>query len=262
MDRLGWFGRWRRRRRSPWGAPNCDLAFMTGAGDGGHYPALLPAMSTRRGPCCAAVFRQERPYTPAVRLLFIAAILLAAACEAGPPPATPPITPGSSGSPREVNLIARDYSFQPPTLDLAPGETVVLHVINGGLVTHEAIIGDDRVQDAWEVGRGTARRPAARPDARGQRPTGRCRRPDRGPFGRARRPRSGRSRRTRPPPRGSSGATSLDTGTRACRFRCAGSYRTGRRAPPGRQRRPRGPVVRSRSRTGLGLDQQASRRNA
>ncbi len=86
-----------------------------------------------------------------MRLLFIAAILLVAACEAGPPPATPPITPGSSGSPREVNLIAREYSFQPPTLDLAPGETVVLHVINGGLVTHEAIIGDERVQDAWEA---------------------------------------------------------------------------------------------------------------
>ena len=98
-----------------------------------------------------STFRLERPYTPAVRLLFVAATLLAAACEAGPPPATPPIIPGSSGAPREVNLIARDYSFQPPTLDLAPGETVVLHVINGGLVTHEAIIGDDRVQDAWEA---------------------------------------------------------------------------------------------------------------
>ena len=100
---------------------------------------------------CRRLFRQERPYTRAVRPLFVAAFLLAVACEAGPTPATPPITPGTSGSPREVNLIARDYSFQPPTLDLAPGETVVLHVINGGLVTHEAILGDDRVQDAWEV---------------------------------------------------------------------------------------------------------------
>jgi uncharacterized cupredoxin-like copper-binding protein len=81
----------------------------------------------------------------------LAALFALAACEAGPPAATPPISPGSSGAPREVNLIARDYSFQPPTLDLAPGETVLLHVINGGLVTHEAILGDDRVQDAWEV---------------------------------------------------------------------------------------------------------------
>ena len=92
-----------------------------------------------------SALRLKRPYTPAVRLLFIATILLAAACEAGPPPATPPNSPGSSGSPREVTLIARDYSFQPPTLDLAPGETVMMHVINGGLVTHAAIIGDARV---------------------------------------------------------------------------------------------------------------------
>jgi uncharacterized cupredoxin-like copper-binding protein len=83
--------------------------------------------------------------------MALTGLLALAACEAGPPGVTPPISPGSSGSPREVNLIARDYSFQPPTLDLAPGETVLLHVINGGLVTHEAIIGDDRVQDAWEV---------------------------------------------------------------------------------------------------------------
>ena len=82
---------------------------------------------------------------------ILVGLLALVACEAGPPPVTPPISPGSSGAPREVNLIARDYSFQPPTLDLAPGETVLLHVINGGLVTHEAIIGDDRVQDAWEV---------------------------------------------------------------------------------------------------------------
>ena len=81
-------------------------------------------------------------------------ILLAAgcaACETGPAPATPPIVPGQAGSPREVNLIAKDYSFVPPTLDLVPGETVLLHVINGGLEVHEAIIGDAAVQDAWEA---------------------------------------------------------------------------------------------------------------
>ena len=59
--------------------------------------------------------------------------------------------PGASGSPREVNLIAKDYTFLPDALDLAPGETVLLHVINGGLEVHEAVIGDASVQDAWEV---------------------------------------------------------------------------------------------------------------
>ena len=57
---------------------------------------------------------------------------------------------GASGAPREVNLIAKDYEFLPATLDLVPGETVLLHVINGGLDVHEAIIGSEAVQDAWE----------------------------------------------------------------------------------------------------------------
>jgi uncharacterized cupredoxin-like copper-binding protein len=85
-------------------------------------------------------------------VLALGALALAlVGCDAGPPPATPPISPGTSSAPREVNLIARDYSFQPDTLDLAPGETVLLHVINGGLEVHEAVIGDAAVQDAWEA---------------------------------------------------------------------------------------------------------------
>jgi uncharacterized cupredoxin-like copper-binding protein len=81
---------------------------------------------------------------------LIALAIGAGACEAGPTPATPPIVAGASGAPREVNLIAKDYSFLPATLDLVPGETVLLHVVNGGLEVHEAIIGDEAVQDAWE----------------------------------------------------------------------------------------------------------------
>jgi uncharacterized cupredoxin-like copper-binding protein len=82
--------------------------------------------------------------------LFIATCFLAAACEAGAPPATPPIVPGSSDAPREVNLIAKDWQFLPPTVDVVAGETVVLHIVNGGLDIHEAVIGGAAVQDAWE----------------------------------------------------------------------------------------------------------------
>jgi uncharacterized cupredoxin-like copper-binding protein len=81
---------------------------------------------------------------------LIALAVATGACEAGPAPPTPPIVAGASGAPREVNLIAKDYSFVPATLDLVPGETVLLHVINGGLEVHEAIIGNEAVQDAWE----------------------------------------------------------------------------------------------------------------
>ena len=86
-------------------------------------------------------------------LLALAVPVLAAlaGCQPTPVPATPPIAAGDSRAPREVNLIAKDYAFLPASLDLVPGETVLLHVINGGLETHEAIIGDAAVQDAWEV---------------------------------------------------------------------------------------------------------------
>ena len=84
-------------------------------------------------------------------LAVILALLPAlVACDTGAAPATPPIVPGTGAGPRDVNLIARDYVFVPPTLDVVPGETVTLHVVNGGLDVHEAIIGDAAVQDAWE----------------------------------------------------------------------------------------------------------------
>ena len=77
-------------------------------------------------------------------------ILLFVACEAGPPPATPPIAPGTVGAPREVNIIAKDWQFLPDPVDFAAGETVLLHIVNGGLEIHEVVIGDAAVQQAWE----------------------------------------------------------------------------------------------------------------
>jgi hypothetical protein len=93
--------------------------------------------------------------------LLIAALLVSSC--GGAPDATPSITPGTAGQPRDVNIIARDYEFEPPVLDLVPGETVILHVINGGLVVHEAILGDQRVQDAWEIAEAAAADPPPGP---------------------------------------------------------------------------------------------------
>ena len=45
----------------------------------------------------------------------------------------------------------RDYAYVPPEVDLVPGETVVLHVINGGLEIHEAVLGDMPAQQVWET---------------------------------------------------------------------------------------------------------------
>lgn len=82
--------------------------------------------------------------------LAIVTLALTSACESGPV-ITPRITPGTSDHPRAVIVIARDYTFEPPVVDLVPGETVLVQVVNGGLVTHEAVVGPTPVQDAWEA---------------------------------------------------------------------------------------------------------------
>jgi uncharacterized cupredoxin-like copper-binding protein len=99
-------------------------------------------------PLPAAFDRVRRRLTVAV--LPVIAIAFAAACEAGPA-VTPAITPGTPADPRAVVIIAKDYSFIPPVVDFVPGETVVVQVVNGGLVVHEAVIGPMPVQDAWET---------------------------------------------------------------------------------------------------------------
>jgi uncharacterized cupredoxin-like copper-binding protein len=86
-----------------------------------------------------------------------------AACEAGPPPPTPPIVPGTSGAPREVNIVMKDWVFLPAAVDVVPGETILLHVVNGGLVVHEAVIGNASVQDAWEAAESAAADPPPGP---------------------------------------------------------------------------------------------------
>jgi len=74
-------------------------------------------------------------------------------------PATPPITPGVPASPRQVNIIMKDYLYVPGIVDLVPGETVRLNVINGGLEVHELVVGSQAVQTAWAA----AEKPAANP---------------------------------------------------------------------------------------------------
>jgi uncharacterized cupredoxin-like copper-binding protein len=88
--------------------------------------------------------------------------VLLAAC-GGSPAGTPPISPGSSAAPREVNVVAREYGFAPDAVDLVPGETVLLHVINAGVAIHEAVIGEAAVQDAWEAAEAAAADPPPGP---------------------------------------------------------------------------------------------------
>ena len=106
----------------------------------------MPRLPARRH---LAAIGRSGPLATLVASLAVAATV--SGCTAGDASATPPIVAGRSDAPREVNLIARDYAFVPSTLDLVPGETVLLHVIDAGLETHEAVIGDASVQAAWEA---------------------------------------------------------------------------------------------------------------
>src|SRR3954451_16437883 len=83
-------------------------------------------------------------------LLAIAALVVAA-CDAGARPPTPPIVAGSSVAPREVNIVLKDWIFLPDPVDVVPGETVLLHIVNGGLEIQELVLRDQQVQDAWET---------------------------------------------------------------------------------------------------------------
>lgn len=94
----------------------------------------------------------SRPLRRVALLLGLAVTAIAVGgCASGSTGPTPIPTPGTVAHPREVNIIAREYSFDPSTVDLVPGETVLFHVVNAGLDIHEVVIGDATTQDAWEV---------------------------------------------------------------------------------------------------------------
>jgi uncharacterized cupredoxin-like copper-binding protein len=84
---------------------------------------------------------------PAAAVTVLVALLIAGCTRA--PAATPRITPGTGGAPREVNVIAKEWTYLPSPVDLVPGESVVLHLVNGGTEPHEWVFGDNRVQAAW-----------------------------------------------------------------------------------------------------------------
>src|SRR3954447_19842067 len=104
----------------------------------------------RRGVLSGAARRRS-----GVSLAFALAGLLVVACDAAPA-ATPPIEPGTAVAPRELNVIAKDYTFVPAVVDLVPGETVVLHFLNGGEAVREAVFGGPGTQAGGEAAEAAA----------------------------------------------------------------------------------------------------------
>ena len=103
----------------------------------------------------------RRPGRLAAAVLL--AVGLAAGCGDASAPATPAVTPGTAGAPRQVNVILKDYIFVPGIVDLVPGETITLNVVNGGLDVHELVLGPQAVQDAWEAAEEVAANPPPGP---------------------------------------------------------------------------------------------------
>ena len=92
--------------------------------------------------------------------LAVGLVLLGARMAAAPVAAPPIERPGMADAPRPVNVIMRDYVFNPSTIRLVPGETVRFELINGGLVEHEFVLGDDATQAAWAEAHRLATPPA------------------------------------------------------------------------------------------------------
>ena len=84
-------------------------------------------------------------------VLAIGLVLLGAWLAQAPAPVPVIDQPGTAAQPRDVNVILRDFAFDPTPLYLVAGETVRLHVFNGGMVEHEFALGDQQFQAAWAV---------------------------------------------------------------------------------------------------------------
>ena len=54
----------------------------------------------------------------------------------------------------------RDYRFDPTPVVLVPGETVRFTILNGGLIDHDFVIGDEAVQRAWHAADAAATPPS------------------------------------------------------------------------------------------------------
>jgi uncharacterized cupredoxin-like copper-binding protein len=96
-------------------------------------------------------------------LFFVVAVTLVvigAQLSIQPAPSFAIDQPGTAGQPRPINVIMRDYRFDPTPVVLVPGETVRMTVFNAGMVEHELTLGDAATQLAWSQADAGATPPA------------------------------------------------------------------------------------------------------
>ncbi len=78
--------------------------------------------------------------------------------ESPAPPAVP--SPGTSTAPRPINVIMRDYLYDPRPIVLVRGETVRISIFDAGLLPHEFTLGDAAYEAAWDAADAAATPPA------------------------------------------------------------------------------------------------------
>jgi uncharacterized cupredoxin-like copper-binding protein len=115
-------------------------------------PSVTPRAPANQSPGSGARHISRGPVIVLIvgAALAVSLVLLGATLAGAPAPTPAPSqVAGTDASPRDVNVIMRDYHFDPTPLYLFPGETIRLNVINGGMVEHELVLGDESVQSAW-----------------------------------------------------------------------------------------------------------------
>lgn len=82
----------------------------------------------------------------------IAAIgLLVVSCGEDGPDGTADLMPGTPDRPRVIEVEMVDIGYAPSAVDVGVGETVEFAFTNHGSQTHEAVFGDDAMQEDHEV---------------------------------------------------------------------------------------------------------------
>lgn len=98
-------------------------------------------------PPSGTVHGSSAPTVRSIGAFLVALILIG--CASPPAQWTAPPRAGTPDAPREINVIMRDFLFEPNPLVLYAGETVRFNVVNAGLLPHEFVLGDADVQAAW-----------------------------------------------------------------------------------------------------------------
>lgn len=93
-------------------------------------------------------------------VVAIVLVLIGMQRPSAPPPEVDIAQAGTPDQPRDVTVIMRDYRFDPTPVVLVPGETVRFTILNGGLIDHDFVIGDEAVQRAWHAADAAATPPS------------------------------------------------------------------------------------------------------